>query len=77
MRTYISTKIVNAERMTNGDFWRVIRKDPSRIDPKTENDEGFYLEYPDNYRSWCPKDEFLRTYRPVSSDEKDLINRPF
>lgn len=73
MKTYIGTKIINAQPMTRqayNDFrgWEL---------PKDENgdDPGFLVEYVDGgkantpqyagYVSWSPADVFERAYRPL------------
>jgi hypothetical protein len=61
METYVGTKIILAEPMTRGDYnkfrgWTI---------PADENpaDEGFVVQYSDNYISWSPKDAFIQSYR--------------
>lgn len=65
MKAYITTKVVLAElapppgRMVTG-----------VIEPDTV---GYKVVYPDGYESWCPKDIFERTSRPIIATEKSLI----
>lgn len=61
MKTYIGTKIIQAEPMSRGDYntyrgWTI---------PADENpaDEGYLVKYPDNYESWSPKKQFEEAYR--------------
>ena len=47
-----------------------------------EGKEGYAVRYPDGYMSWCPKDTFERTSRPINDDERVLVetythNTPF
>lgn len=61
MKTYIGTKIIDAEPMTRGDYnkyrgWTIPR------DENTE-DEGYLVKYPDGYISWSPKKSFEEAYR--------------
>ena len=37
--------------------------------------EGYSVEYEDGYISWSPKDVFERCYRPVTVQEKGLVNK--
>ena len=70
MYTYITTKIVNAEPMT---FLQYIELHP-RPHTCSKDEPGYYIQYPDGYKSWCPKDEFERTSRLVTAVEADSIN---
>ena len=61
MKTYIGTKIIQAEPMSRGDYntyrgWQI---------PADENpaDEGYLVKYSDNYESWSPKKQFEEAYR--------------
>lgn len=63
MKTYIGTKVVDAEPMTRGDYnkhrgWQI----PADEDP---NDEGYRVLYPDGYVSWSPKEVFENAYHEV------------
>ncbi len=69
MKTYIGTKVIQAEPMTRGDYnlkrgWTI---------PENENplDEGYLVQYPDGYISWSPKDVFESSYR-MSESLKDV-----
>lgn len=42
--------------------------------PSEKGDPGYSVSYPDGYQSWCPKDEFERTSRPMSGAEQALAN---
>jgi hypothetical protein len=57
MKTYIGTKVVNAE--------------PQACQKDTHNskagDPGYKVEYEDGYVSWSPKDVFDKAYRPTTS----------
>lgn len=62
MDTYIGTKIIQAEPLTLGAYnerrgWTIPDdEDPSR--------EGYFVQYPDGYKSWSPKEVFEEAYRP-------------
>ena len=67
MKTYIGTKIIQAEPQTqkgekfpNGD-----------VAPDLE---GYKVVYPDGYVSWSPKDVFETAYRELTSGEIKLIH---
>lgn len=69
MKNYIGTKLIKAKKMTLGDYnkkrgWKI---------PENENpaEEGYLLEYPDNYTSWSPKMIFESAYLEVE-DNKSL-----
>ena len=60
---YIGVKIVEAKPMTRGAYntfrgWTI---------PTDENpvDEGYLVEYPDGYFSWCPKAQFDEANRAI------------
>ena len=38
-----------------------------------EGEEGYAIRYPDGHTSWCPKEEFERTSRLVTSNELSTI----
>lgn len=73
MKTYIGTKIIKAKPMTRGDYnkhrgWEI---------PADENpdDEGYLVQYDNDYVSWSPKDVFETAYRPVTEAEVRFIDR--
>lgn len=61
MKTYIGTKIIQAEpafRIDGGTY------PPNEILPKgTDVEEGYRVRYPDGYESWSPKAAFEKAYR--------------
>lgn len=65
MQAYITTKVVLAELAPPP--VRMIKDD---IEPHTV---GYKVVYPDGYESWCPREVFERTSRPVIATEKSLI----
>ena len=74
MKTYIGTKIINAEPLTLGEYnkrrgWTI----PANEDPERP---GYFVVYPDDYVSWSPKEVFEEAYRPVSDGERNLIENP-
>lgn len=65
MKTYIGTKIIEANPMTRGDYnifrgWKI---------PENENPEdgGYLVKYPDGYISWLQKEVFEEAYRECDS----------
>ena len=61
LRTYIGTKIIQAEPMESPD---------SSID---EPAPGYKVVYEDGYESWSPREIFERCYREVTDAEKALM----
>jgi len=64
MKQYIGTKIIQAIAMTLGAYnekrgWTI---------PENENParEGYFIEYPDGYISWSPKEVFEEAYRETN-----------
>ena len=70
MKTYIGTKIVNAEPMTSGVAQEKGYKTQKNMSMYAN---GYVVEYPDGYKSWSPKETFEAAHREVSSSEKKLI----
>ncbi len=72
MKTYIGTKVIDAEPMTRGEYnkfsgWQI----PADENP---NDEGYRVIYPDGYVSWSPKEVFENAYREIG--ELDELKMP-
>ncbi len=63
MKTYIGTKIVQAEPALN----------PKHEGLHVDAEEGYTVVYEDGYRSWSPKDVFERCYREITVPEADLV----
>ena len=72
MKSYIGTKIINAEPMDENTFLRTVKnKDVTN----KETRPGYLVVYaPDAYKSWSPKDVFEQAYRPIDDGELKLIN---
>lgn len=64
MKKYIGVKIIHAEPMTRGEYYK-FRLCPV---PKNENpdDIGYLIKYPDGYISWSPESAFTEAYRETS-----------
>jgi hypothetical protein len=64
MQKYIRTHIVEAEPMTRGEH---LKSKGLKLIPGTgsESDEGYFIQYPDGYKSWCPKASFEASGRPI------------
>lgn len=63
MKTYIGTKIIDAEPMTRGEYnkyrgWQI-------PDDENPEDEGYRVQYPDGYVSWSPKEAFEASYHEI------------
>lgn len=65
MKTYIGTKTVKAEPCTLGDFIKLTGRNPYENDTKAHSnlEEGYLIEYSDEYKSWSPKDVFKEAYK--------------
>ncbi len=65
MKTYIGVKAIDAEPMKRSAYCRlrgwVL---PSDEDP---DDDGYFIVYPDGYRSWSPKPQFEAAYLEIGS----------
>lgn len=70
LKTYIGTKIVEAEPATRGEAWarksKLNEAEVARIIEQMPED-GYRVRYPDGYESWSPKDVFEAAYRPVNA----------
>lgn len=64
MQKYIRTHIVEAEPMTRGEH---LKSKGLKLIPGTgsESDEGYFIQYPDGYKAWCPKESFEKSGRPI------------
>lgn len=64
MQKYVRCHIVEAEPMTRGEH---LKSKGLALIPGSgsESDEGYFIQYPDGYKSWCPKDSFEKAARPV------------
>ena len=61
LESYIETKTLLASPLNLGDYnvlrgWEI----PDNEDPKRE---GYFVQYPDGYNSWSPKEVFEESYR--------------
>jgi len=69
MKTYIGTKVIDAEPMTKNEYNKY------RGWPISENadEEGYHVLYADGYESWSPKEVFENTYREIGDvDELEM-----
>lgn len=58
---YIRTHIVEAEPMTRGQY----HNGPDMLSVEAAAEEGYFIQYPDGYKSWCPKASFEASGRPI------------
>lgn len=78
MKTYIGTKIVNGEPMTDVAFQMNVKKANRDVIESMEKEgtkDGYLVEYEDGYLSWSPKDVFERCYREISDKEFEVIGK--
>lgn len=59
-KTYTGTKTIKAMLMEKTEAEKVLGKS---ITPATPEDNGYFVEYPDGYRSWSPSSAFEAAYR--------------
>ena len=69
MKSYIGTKIIQAEVMDEFSF---LAKEKG-MGKEGENRSGYKVVYPDGYVSWSPREVFETAYREVTNSEKELI----
>lgn len=65
MKTYIGTKIVQAEPALRLDRERVCDIHDS-VPVEAVVERGYRVIYPDGYESWSPKEVFEEAYRPTN-----------
>jgi len=73
MISYIGTKVVDAEIMTDVEFAETKGKN---FEEGHITKKGYRVVYPDGYDSWSPMEVFEQAYRPISHAEKALIVKP-
>lgn len=64
MKKYIGTKVIMAEPMTLTEAQKVLGRE---LKPATLEEDGYFVEYKDGYKSWSPKSVFEEAYREVGS----------
>ena len=64
MKTYIGTKIIQAEPAFRIDG--KIYPESGPVPRSMNREEGYRVQYPDGYESWSPKDVFERAYLPLT-----------
>lgn len=69
MKTYIGTKTVKAEPCILGNFVKLTGRNPYENDTKAhcDSEEGYLVEYSDEYKSWSPKAVFEAAYKCAES----------
>ena len=70
MKNYITTKVIKAQEMSRNWFLKDVKNQPVT----EEDQEGFYVKYPDGYESWSPKQTFLDCSRQIIDAEIELLN---
>ena len=68
-KKYIRCHIVEATPMTRGEH---LKSKGLALIPGSgsESDEGYFIQYPDGYRSWCPKAQFEKQSFPLEDGTK-------
>lgn len=66
MKTYIGTKIVQAEPMHENEWLKGKNQESACRD-------GYKVVYDNGYTSWSPKEVFEAAYRLISEQEKNML----
>ena len=78
MDIYIGTKMIKAEPMNNHDFAKE-KYGKEKLDNPLQ--DGYKVQYSDDYISWSPKDVFEKAYKKINSEfkivEHDLITNDY
>lgn len=64
MKIFIGTKVIMAEPMTMAEAQKVLGRE---IKPATIEEDGYLVEYNDEYKSWSPKSVFEKAYHELGS----------
>jgi len=76
MKTYVGTKTIQAEAMTEQKWWK--EHDPrmhKTVDLQKEDRPGYHVVYEDGYDSWSPKEVFEKAYHEFIKDDR-LLTTP-
>lgn len=69
---YLSTKLVKCAEC-NEYYFRLRFKREKDLDESLGSNDGYVIQYPDGYISWCPKNVFEITNREVTNEEYKFI----
>ncbi len=69
MKSYIGSKIIQAEEMDELTFLPVVKG----LGKVCKARPGYKVVYPDGYVSWSPKAVFEIAYREITDGERQLI----
>ncbi len=72
MKTYIGTKIIQAEPMDESSYHKFMGN-PVLGHPQNESRPGYKVVYPDGYISWSPEETFELAYREITPGEVALF----
>jgi len=64
MKKYIGFKMIQAEPMTVAEYNKQVRP----LVYSGASQEGYKVDYPDNYSGWSPKDVFEKAYMQVGDN---------
>ena len=71
MPAYIGAKIILAIPMSHKNFVEKIKEES--YNDNDEDADGYYVLYPDGYKSWSPKKTFESAYRRITPEEERLL----
>ena len=66
MSNFIGVKLVDAEPITLGAY-NALRGWGLPTDEKYD-EPGYFIKYPDDYVTWCPKNTFERDHMPIAKE---------
>jgi len=72
MKTFIGTKIVQAEQMGKNDF--DVKFKGAEVSSSDLQKDGYHVKYDNGYDSWSPKGVFEQAYRLITNNEASLVD---
>lgn len=75
MKTYIGTKVIQAEPMDELAAMQKLGRDisPILVGSSGLTRQGYIVKYPDGYTSWSPKEQFDIAYREITVNEIKML----
>ena len=70
VKLYIGSKLILAYPLDECSFLKDIKGEDVG---NRETRAGYFVQYPDGYKSWSPKEVFENAYREVTDSERRLF----
>lgn len=71
LKSFIGVILIHAMSMTRERASQAgLLKEKDEPTLETADDAGYYIQYPDGYTSWCPKDVFDKKYFGIADSTK-------